>query len=313
MRKYIESMLLLLLTLTTAVAAAEPRGRIALTFDDAPRGNGPVYSGPERTDRLIEALDAAGVEGVMFFVTTGNLEKAPRGAERLRAYVDAGHRLANHSHSHPWLWRSTVEDYIADLDLSIERLGDFDGTSPFYRFPFLDEGRSEKKRDVLRTALAARGLRNGYVTVDNYDWYMNALLGEAVKAGHDIDRTAWCAEYVAIMADGVIFYDRIARQTLGRSPDHVLLLHENDLAALCIGDLVYALQADGWTFISAETAFEDAIADRAPDTLFNNQGRVAALAHEAGRAPRSLIHESEDEGWLRARFTAAGLLASSGE
>ena len=137
---------------------------------------------------------------------------------------------------------------------------------------------------------------------------MNALLGDAVKTGQKIDHTAWCAEYVAIMVDGVNFYDLIARQTLDRSPDHVMLLHENDLTALCLGELIAALKADGWEFISAEKAFEDPIADRAPETLFNNQGRVAALAHEAGRSPWTLIHGSEDEEWLRARFTAAGLL-----
>ena len=96
----------------------------------------------------------------------------------------------------------------------------------------------------------------------------------------------------------------MARRTLGRSPRHVLLLHENDLAALFIGDLVTELRARGWTIISATEAFADPIAELEPDTLFLGQGRIAALAHEAGMAPDSLVSPTEDEDYLARRFNA---------
>ena len=294
--------------LSATSMAAEPKGRIALTFDDAPRSAGPLFTGPERTGRLIDALNETGVEGAVFFVATRNLNQAPKGEVRLRAYVDNGHYLGNHSHSHLWLRRSAVADYISDLDKASQHLHGFDGLLPLYRFPFLDEGRSLEKRDALRSALAERGLKNGYVTVDNYEWYMNALLAEAVQADLHIDEQAWCDAYTSILGETVDFYDAIARDTLGRSPDHVLLLHENDYAALCLADLVEALREAGWVIIPATQAYQDPIAERIPETLFNGQGRVAALAHELGRSPRSLIHVSEDEAWLRQHFNELGLL-----
>jgi hypothetical protein len=89
----------------------------------------------------------------------------------------------------------------------------------------------------------------------------------------------------------------------------VLLLHENDLAALFVDDLAEALRRKGWTIVPAIEAYQDPIATQLPDTLFNGQGRVAALARSHGAGPRDLVSEWEDEARLRALFVDAGLLA----
>lgn len=289
--------------------AQAPRGRIAITFDDAPMADGAFFTGAERTERLIAALAEARVEGAIIFVLTQNIANQAQGPDRLLAYADAGLVLANHSHTHPWLHRTEPSDYLADIDNASEILADFEGTAPYFRFPYLDEGRTVEKRDLVRAGLLWRGLRNGYVTVDTYDWYMNALAEEAVRRGHSLDIEALGATYVEILADNVEFYDRIAQASLGGSPAHVLLLHENDLAALFVGDLVNELRARGWEIVPALEAYEDPIADIMPDTLFNGQGRVAAIADAAGQLKRSdLIAPNEDEVWLRTEFIRRGLL-----
>ena len=276
---------------------------IALTFDDATRGDGSFFTGEERTARLIEELSRAGVAEAMFFVTTRNVERAGEsGPERLHAYTDAGHVLGNHSHSHQWLWRTDTDDYIADLDVAIEALRDYRNVQPYYRFPFLDEGRETEKRDTLREALRQRQLKNGYVTVDTYDWHLVTLAKEARDAGAEFELDDLRDLYVDVITRSTEFYDALAQDLLGRSPHHVLLLHENDLAALFIGDLVAELRRRGFRIIPATEAFRDPIAEREPDTLFLGQGRVAALAHEAGAPPRELVSPTEDENYLRARF-----------
>ena len=276
---------------------------IALTFDDATRGDGSFFTGEERTARLIEELSRAGVAEAMFFVTTRNVERAGEsGPERLHAYTDAGHVLGNHSHSHQWLWRTDTDDYIADLDIAIEALRAYRNVQPFYRFPFLDEGRETEKRDRLREALRQRQLKNGYVTVDTYDWHLVTLAKEARDAGAEFELDDLRDLYVDVITRSTEFYDALAQDLLGRSPHHVLLLHENDLAALFIGDLVAELRRRGFRIIPATEAFRDPIAEREPDTLFLGQGRIAALAHEAGAPPRELVSPTEDENYLRARF-----------
>ena len=82
--------------------------RIALTFDDVPRNAGAFLTEDERTTRLIDGLERAGVEQAAFFVTTGNLGQTTGGAERIARYVAAGHVLANHTHSHVHLSEVTA-------------------------------------------------------------------------------------------------------------------------------------------------------------------------------------------------------------
>ncbi|MFM7377342.1 MAG: polysaccharide deacetylase family protein, partial [Erythrobacter sp.] len=165
-----------LLALAAPLAAQEKR--IALTFDDVPRGAGAFFTPEERSTRLIAALREAGVKQAAFFVTTSGLD-TPDGASgeaRIAAYVAAGHVIANHSHSHEHLDQISAEAYLADLDRAAAWLKGRPGYRPWFRYPFLDEGgRDAAKRDVVRAGLAARGLRNGYVTADGSDWHLEAL------------------------------------------------------------------------------------------------------------------------------------------
>jgi peptidoglycan-N-acetylglucosamine deacetylase len=307
---YMRTRLVVLILLGTLGACASdrvpaepaPPGRtIAITFDDATLPDGPLLDGAERTHRLVAALDSAGVEEAMFFVTTGNVEREA-GAERVRRYAAAGHALANHSHSHEWLHKTDTEAYIADVDRAIARLAEFDGVEPYYRFPYLDEGRELAKRDRLREALRERGLQNGYVTVDTWDWYLVDLTREAIEAGVEFDPDDLRDLYVDVITRSTEYYDAMATRTLGRSPKHVLLLHENDLAALFVDDLVAALEARDFRIIPATEAFTDPVAGREPDTLYLGQGRVAALAHEAGAEPETLPSLTENHDYLRRRF-----------
>lgn len=285
---------------------AHPGARtIALSFDDATLPDGPFLSGAERTKQLVAALEDAGVAEAMFFVTTGNMAReGDGGAARVRAYANAGHVLGNHSHSHSHLSQVTASDYIDDVDRAFEILDGFDNVLPYYRFPYLDEGRDPGKRDSLRVALAERGLHNGYVTVDTWDWALVGLAAEAKNAGKDIDLDELRDLYVDVIVRSTEFYDAMAQRTLGRSPHHVLLLHENDLAALFVGDLVEELERHGFSIIPASEAFRDPIADIEPDTLYLGQGRIAALAHVAGEEGTTLRSPTENEDYLRSRFNA---------
>ena len=170
----------------------------------------------------------------------------------------------------------------------------------------LDEGKTVAVRDSIRKALQDMGYVNGYVTVDNYDWYMNKLFQDAVKAGKQVHYDRLRQAYVTILFDVITFYDRLAVMVLGRSPKHVLLLHENDLAALFIDDLVMHIRDNGWTIIPPGEAYADPIADHVPDVLFNNQGRVAAIAAEQGyESP--LRHISEDVKYLDHYFETGNI------
>ena len=274
--------------LATSPASAEKR--IAITFDDVPRARGAFFTPEDRTARLIAALRRAQVQQAAFFVTPGNLTTPDGvgGERRINAYVRAGHVIANHSFNHRALSAISATDYIADIDLAEAWLKGRAGRRPWFRFPFLNEGRADKaKRDAVRHALAERGLHNGYVTVDGADWNLESLTTKAVAAGQAIDREALRALYVETMVQAADFNERLARQTLGRSPAHVLLLHETDIAALYVADLVAKLRQGGWKIIPADEAFSDPIAKTMPDVPSAQGTLIEALAWEKGLpAPR---------------------------
>ena len=287
----------LLLGASPAAAAAAAK-RLALSFDDVPRAAGAFLSPDERTRRLIAGLEQAGVDQAAFFVTTGNFER-PHGAggeARIAAYVEAGHVIANHSHSHWWLHRTAAEAYVADLDRAAAWLGGRPGYRPWFRFPFLDEGRQEReRREAVRAALRERGLSNGYVTIDTYDWHLETLARDAVAAGRTVDRDALRDLYVESLVELAEFNEARAVETLGRSPAHMMLLHETDVAALFIADAVAALRARGWEIVTADEAYRDPIAGTEPDTPFLGSGRIAAIAHARGRPARELVSPWTEE------------------
>ncbi len=221
-----------------------------------------------------------------FFVTTGNLDKAggEGGEARIAAYVAAGHVVGNHSHSHSWLWNGDAQAYVADLDKAEAWLAGRPGKRPWYRFPYLDEGRDTERRDAVRAALKERGLMNAYVTIDDYDWAIDDLARKAMEAGRPIDRAALGELYVETLVGTADFYDAMGRDVLGRAPAQVMLLHETDLAALFIADLAKALRADGWTIVTIDEAYHDPIARSEPDDL---PRRRAARRAGADRRARS--------------------------
>lgn len=262
--------------------------RIALTFDDVPRQSGAFFTPDERAEKLLAALKNAGVEQAAFFVTPGRLE-TPDGAggeARIAAYVTAGHVIANHSFGHMHLRESTAEDYLADVDRAQGWLVGRPGYRPWFRFPYLDEGGRDKvKRDAVRAGLAERGLRNGYVTADGSDWHLEALTIEARKAGREIEMAALRKLYLQSQLSGIVYHDALARRTLGRSPAHVMLLHETDLAALFLVDLVAELRRDGWTIITADEAFADPINQAMPDVSYSSGTLIGSMAWEKGIDP----------------------------
>src|SRR5688500_18559548 len=86
---------------------------IAITFDDAPTGDGPVFSGKVRTQKILGDLEEHNVKAVAFFVLTRHVTRETE--TRLQQYSRAGHILANHSHSHQHIHELGAQAYINDI------------------------------------------------------------------------------------------------------------------------------------------------------------------------------------------------------
>lgn len=275
-------------------------GEIALTFDDAPMPDSTLMSGAQRTQKLITGLKASGVKDVMFFCTTKHIDEA--GDRRLREYAANGFHLAHHSHSHESANVLTHAEYLRDFAMADRILRKYENFLPLHRFPYLHYGKDAADIQVLQKAIRKAGYGMGYVTVDNADWYLNHLMVKATEEGNPLAVEVMRELYVDTLWNGIVFYDNLAKQTLGRSPKHVLLLHENDTSALFIADLVARIQSEGWTIVSPQEAYRDPLANKLPGGVFHKQGRIAALAHNAGTPAEKLKSPYEMPDLLDARF-----------
>ncbi len=255
--------------------------RIAFSFDDAPRGPGAFLNAKARPQMLIAAMDKAGIEQAVFFVNPGRIDATNGHAAILKAYTDAGHVLGNHTAGHLQLSEVSADRFLADIDAAEVWLKPHASYRRWFRFPELDEGgRNIAKRDAVRAGLAARGLRNGYVTIDGWDWELDSLTRRAVEAGQPIDMNALRDIYIENHIEAANFADRLARKALGRAPVQMLLLHDTDLAALYLGDLVAALRKDGWTVVTADRAYADPIGRMQPRLRDTNGTLLQMIARE---------------------------------
>ncbi|MGB3754556.1 MAG: hypothetical protein WA954_11755 [Parerythrobacter sp.] len=63
------------------------------------------------------------------------------------------------------------------------------------------------------------------------------------------------------------------------------MLHETDLAALFLGDLIVDMRRRGWTVITADEAFSDPINTAMPDVPYAYGTLIGSMAWEQGIDP----------------------------
>lgn len=267
-----------LLSIAPAILQAK---EISLTFDDCPRKISKLMNGMDRAKKLTDELKKANVQQVAFFCNSPS--RSEDGNERIHWFANAGHLIANHTAEHTDLDKIPVNEFIKGIDQADKELSSFANFRKWFRFPFLHEGKNPADVEAVRAHLNKIGYINGYVTADTEDWYMNEVLVKGIDAGKQFHLKRLCRTYRKMIVEDAEFFDNMSVKALGRSVSHVMLLHETDLNALCIGEVVKGLRKNGWKIVSPDVSYSDPIAKQEPlSSTKLNQGRVFALAQEAG-------------------------------
>lgn len=253
---------------------------IALTFDDAPMSSSLHFSSEDRTEALIKKLREAKAPAAMIFANPCKRDDHKSLLAQLRKYRDAGHLIGNHTCSHPRFDKVGFQNFSEDARKADELLQPLFLGQKYFRFPFLNEGKQSEVRDQMRIWLDEHNYRNGYVSVDNDDTELTAKLNEAKKLGKKIDYPAAEKLFIKHILTAANFYDDVAKKLMGRSPKHVLLLHEIDGTVLYIDALIRELRKDGWTIISADDAYKDPIYAEKPKNTDSGNGLLAQMYFE---------------------------------
>lgn len=285
-----------------------PPKQVALSFDDAPFGKGAFLTPEERTDMLVENLASLDIPPAVFFCVSSRL-KYNHGHERIAQYAGAGHLIANHTHSHKHTHDLGAIGYLEDISTAHELLKGYDNFRMWFRYPFLDRGNTMPLQDSIRNGLDSMGYKIGYVTIDTWDWYLDSKCRDAAKEEIEIDTSVLRGIYLDMIYASAEYYDSLSIELLDRSPKHILLLHENDLSAMFIDDLVARFRKNGWEIISPEEAYSDSLAQLKPRVIPYNQGKIGALAVERGLGTAFRSY-SEDKEYLDSLYATRKLFKS---
>ncbi len=252
---------------------AEPgekdRGRpLLVTIDDLPIAGG-MHREPEeraRITREILAVLARHEIRAVGLVTWGNV-RGPEDLDLLEAWLDAGHELGNHSNRHLSYTATSIEEYLADVELSRKEIDAFlaerdAGPLRFFRFPMLREGDTPKKLAAMRQWLDRTGQRNLPVTLDNQDWSFERPWVEAVRADDAEAMRSIGEDYLAALRISVRHHERTGDALFDRPLPQILLLHANAVGAAHWDRLFRELATDH-RFADADEVLADPVFDQA--------------------------------------------------
>jgi hypothetical protein len=201
----------------------------------------------------------------------------------------------------------SVEEYELDTLRNENLLRSYSHYEKILRFPYLKEGDTIAKRDAFRDFLHANHYKFGSVTIDASDWYISNRLEKRLAEDPNADITPYKKYYLEHMWDRAQYYDNLAKEVIGRSPKHTLLMHHNLLNALFLDDLIQMFKEKGWEVINADDAFRDPIFKMTPNILPAGESLIWALAKETGRYEDKLRYPGEDESYEKDAMDKLGL------
>jgi peptidoglycan/xylan/chitin deacetylase (PgdA/CDA1 family) len=275
-----------------AAVAAEPRLKVALTFDDLPI-NGALPLGKKQSDfarDTIKVLKKHRIPPSYGFINADKLERNPDGALALRIWVDGGHPLANHTYNHLSLTRNSVEDFQREilrnepvLELLMPEGGKHDWR--WFRYPYLHEGDTLEKRHAVRTFLANSGYRIAQTTVDFGDYLWNSAHARC-WLNKDQESIRWLREsYISAARNSLRFSRDYSRKVFGRDIHHVLLLHLGSFSSHILPDLFKVLDEEGFDIVTLEEAQKDSAYEYDPNLAVPRGNTLVEQGMQAKNIP----------------------------
>jgi peptidoglycan-N-acetylglucosamine deacetylase len=243
---------------------------VAITVDDLPWVGSlpPGTTRLEATDAILAALDAHGVQATAYV----NCDRVPAGAPVLRRWLEAGHRLGNHTSGHldlnvadPAAWADDVRTCDAFLR---ELTGE---ASLTFRYPYLRRGHTPERYRAGRAVVDEVGSIIAPVTIDTGDWILVAAYVDALRANDQARVDAIVDAYLDHLVRAARHYRKVANERLGRDVRHILLVHANALLAHHLDTLLGRLAEDGFRFVPLELALQDPVY-QLPDDYLGRDG-----------------------------------------
>lgn len=280
---------------------------LSFTFDD---GKTTAFCGYELktwNEMILSALAGHDLKAILF--VAGHNKRTVNGRYVLASWNNAGHRIANHSWNHPNFNSETVtlSQFKQELLLNDSLIRQYSNYMRCFRFPYLKEGNTTEKVNGFRDFMKQHRYRNGYVTIDASDWYIDLRLRNYLTANPGADVSRYRQFYINHIYEHALYYDSMAFALTGRHIHHSLLLHHNLVAGLFLNDLIVFFKQKGWNVIDADKAYEDEVYGTEPQILPAGESLVWAMAKQSGQFDHLLRYPAEGDQYEKALMDSLGL------
>lgn len=281
--------LILLALLTNSLIYSQDKPMLAFTFDDPAADSVSAWQ-----DGILETLSRYNLQAALF--VCGMRVDNNEGKTLLSKWDNKGHLICNHSYSHSYFHskKITLLDFENDFLSGDSVINSYKNYTKLFRYPYLKEGNTKEKRDGFREFLSKYGYRNGYVTIDASDWYIDGKMRDTLKLDPAADISAYKQFYLDHIYSRAMFYDSLAVQLTGRHIKHTLLLHHNTINSMFLDDLIKMFAERGWDLVNASDAFSDPVSSAIPDILPAGESLVWAMAKQSGKFDDILRYPGED-------------------
>lgn len=231
---------------------------IAITIDDLPfvgSGTSTPASLKRTQDRFMAIVNTLVEYQVPAtgFVIGGAVAKNEW--DFLTTFRDHGFTLGNHTYTHPSLNTMSAEKYIAEIAHTDEKLASVMSQPKYFRFPYLAEGKGQKKQQV-HDWLIAHQYTIAPVTIDSKDYEFNAQFYRIAYRKREQSINQFKKRYLAYIWKQTERAEKIAAKNNGQPVKQILLIHANLLNSLCLKDIIELYKSHGYKFISLEEALK---------------------------------------------------------
>jgi peptidoglycan-N-acetylglucosamine deacetylase len=229
---------------------------IAITIDDLPfvgtthNKPGNLRREKERFMRIVDSLNKHQVTATGF-VVAGTIEQDQWSL--LEAFKDTGSVIANHTYTHLNLNTNNADRYISDIAKADKVLEPLMSGTKFFRYPYLAEGKGQKKEEV-RNYLLENKYVIAPVTIDSKDFKFNARLLNVNWRSRQNHIPSIKRQYLNYMWRQT---ERAERKAGDKPIKQILLIHANYLNSYAMDDIIQMYKDKGYTFITLEEALED--------------------------------------------------------
>jgi peptidoglycan/xylan/chitin deacetylase (PgdA/CDA1 family) len=244
-------------------AALPRRVSISVTIDDLP-GAGPLPAGVTRDqviDKLIAVLTAHGIKDAVGFVNGVGLAEGTAATEAMVHWDQAGLPIGNHTYSHRSANAMTQDELRDEIIKNEEALGAMlaqkPGKTRYFRFPFLERGKTTEDRQSNERLLKVLGYRNAETSVDFNDWAWTDGYVRCAAKNDDATLATLSRAYLEFAMASFHWAVDGAKVAFGRPIPHVLLLHATYATAVNLDALLTALEREGARFIGLDEALQN--------------------------------------------------------